>query len=104
MWVDFWFEFTSIKSIRSPREVSLLREVGRITARAMQAAIEAISAGRTETEIAAVAQTRRCASEGGHDRGFPTIVNSGPKSGLKHSYPTKRKMPGGTWSTSTWAP
>ena len=91
MFVDFWFEYTSIKSIRSPREVALLRDVGAITAHAMQAAVEAISAGKTESEIAAIANYT-LASGGGHGGGFPTIVNSGPKSGLKHSYPTKRKM------------
>ncbi|MDA4113343.1 MAG: Xaa-Pro peptidase family protein [Thaumarchaeota archaeon] len=90
-WVDFWFEFTSIKSIRSPREIALLREVGRITADAMRAAVEAIDVGKTESEIAAVANYT-IASEGGHGGGFPTIVNSGPKSGLKHSYPTARRI------------
>lgn len=90
-WVDFWFEFTSIKSIRSQREVALLRDVGRITADAMRAAVEAIDVGKTESEIAAVANYT-IAREGGHGGGFPTIVNSGPKSGLKHSYPTARKI------------
>jgi Xaa-Pro aminopeptidase len=90
-WVDFWFEFTSIKSVRSPREIALLREVGRITADAMRAAVEAIDVGKTESEIVAVAN-HTIASEGGHGVGFPTIVNSGPKSGLKHSYPTARKI------------
>jgi len=90
-WTDFWFEFTSIKSVRSPREVSLLREVGRITARAMAAAVESISPGKTESETVAVANEAMF-REGAHDRGFQTIVNSGPKSGLKHSYPTDRKI------------
>jgi Xaa-Pro aminopeptidase len=72
-WVDFWFEFTSIKSIRSQREVALLREVGMITADAMRAAVEAIGVGKTESEIAAVANYT-IASEGGHGGGFPTIV------------------------------
>jgi len=88
---DFWFPYTSVKSIRSEREIALLREVGRITARAMEAAVDAISPGRTENEIAAAAN-RTLAAEGGHGGGFPTIVNSGPKSGLKHSYPTARKI------------
>ena len=90
-WVDFWSEFTSVKSIRSPREVALLREVGMITADTIRAAVEAIDVGKTESEIAAVANYT-IASGGGHGGGFPTIVNSGPKSGLKHSYPTARKI------------
>jgi Xaa-Pro aminopeptidase len=88
-WVDFWFEYTSVKSIRSPREIAMLREVGTITAHAMQAAIEAISVGKTESEIAAVANYTMT-KEGGHTAG--SIVNSGPKSGIKHSYPTSRRI------------
>jgi Xaa-Pro aminopeptidase len=90
-WVDFWHEFTSVKSIRSPREVTLLRQVGRITADAMRAAVEAIAVGKKESEIAAVANYTMT-REGGHGGGFQSIVNSGPKSGLKHSYPTERKI------------
>jgi Xaa-Pro aminopeptidase len=90
-WTDFWFEFTSVKSIRSPREVSLLREVGRITASAMSAAVESTREGRTESEIAAVAG-ETLLREGAHDRAFGTIVNSGPRSGVKHSYPTDREI------------
>jgi Xaa-Pro aminopeptidase len=93
-WTDFWFEFTSVKSIRSPREVSLLREVGRITAAAMSAAVESTRAGRTESEIAAVA-AGTLLREGAHDRAFGTIVNSGPRSGIKHGYPTDRKLRNG---------
>jgi Xaa-Pro aminopeptidase len=90
-WKDFWFEFTSQKSVRSPREVSLLREVGRITASAMAAAVERTRAGATESEIAAVAN-EVLLREGAHDRAFGTIVSSGPRSGIKHSYPTGRKL------------
>ena len=90
-WVDFGFEFLKIKSVRSDLEIALQREVGRITAAAMQAAIEAISPGKTESEIAATAY--KAMFEGGaHDRSFQTIVNSGPRGGLKHSYPTNRKI------------
>jgi Xaa-Pro aminopeptidase len=90
-WVDFGFEFLKIKSVRSDLEVALQREVGRITAAAMQAAIEAISPGKTESEIAAAAY-KTMFDEGAHDRSFQTIVNSGPRGGLKHSYPTNRKI------------
>jgi Xaa-Pro dipeptidase len=90
-WTDFWFELISIKSIRSDQEVSLQREVGRITAAAMKNAVESITEGKTENEIASVAYKTMFA-EGAHDRSFPTIVNSGLRGGLKHSYPTNRKI------------
>jgi Xaa-Pro aminopeptidase len=89
--VDFWSEFTLVKSIRSDREVTLLREVGRITAKAMRAAVESVDAGKSEREVAAVANGVLM-EEGAHDRAFQTIVNSGPRSGIKHSYPTQRRV------------
>ena len=90
-WEDLWFEFASLKSIRSSREISLLSEVGRITAHAMREAVESVEAGKKESEIAAIAN-KAMMEEGAHDRAFQTIVNSGPKSGLKHSYPTERRI------------
>ena len=45
----------------------------------------------TENEIAATAY-RAIFARGAHDRSFQTIVNSGPRGGLKHSYPTARKI------------
>ncbi|MCL4519224.1 MAG: Xaa-Pro peptidase family protein [Thaumarchaeota archaeon] len=90
-WEDFWVDFTRIKSVRSNREVTLCKETGRITAQAMKAAVEAIEVGVTESKIAAVAN-KVMFEEGAHDRSFQTIINSGPKGGVKHSYPTDRKM------------
>jgi Xaa-Pro aminopeptidase len=90
-WVDFSIEFTAMKSVRSAREVALLREVGRVTAHAMKAAVESTRAGVTESEVVAVAN-KALFEEGAHDRAFATIVNSGPRSGIKHSYPTNRKI------------
>jgi len=89
--VDIWFEFVSFKSIRSDLEIKLQREVGAITARAMKDAIESISEGTSECEVAGVANGAMFKG-GAHDRSFQTIVNSGPRGGLKHSYPTPRKI------------
>ena len=92
--VDFWLPFTTIKSVRSSAEVSLLREIGRITADGMKSAVELISRGKTEHQIVAAAN-KTMFEEGAHELAFSTIVNSGPKSGVKHSYPTNRKITGG---------
>jgi Xaa-Pro aminopeptidase len=88
---DFWYPFVTIKSVRSDREVVLLREVGRITREGMKAAIESISEGKTEHEVVAIAN-KTMFELGAHDLFFPTIVNAGPRGGLKHSYPTSRKI------------
>ncbi len=90
-WKDFWLEFTRVKSVRSELEVSLQREIGRITTQAMHAAIDSISPGKTEGEVAGVAY-KTMMELGAHDRSFSTIVNSGPRGGIKHSYPTDRRI------------
>jgi Xaa-Pro aminopeptidase len=90
-WEDFGVPFTKIKSVRSAREVALLKQVGKITAEGMKAAVEAISEGKTENDIVAVAN-KTMFELGAHDLFFPTIVNAGPRGGLKHSYPTARKI------------
>ena len=38
-WVNLWFEFLSIKSVRSDLEIILQREIGSITASAMKEAV-----------------------------------------------------------------
>lgn len=93
-WDDFWFPFTAAKSVRSPREVSLLKEIGKITAEGMKAAVESISEGSTEYQIVAAAN-KTMFELGAHDLFFPTIVNAGPRGGLKHSFPTGRKIRNG---------
>ena len=90
-WVNLWLEFLTMKSIRSDLEINLQREIGAITALAMKVAIESISSGMTENEIAATAY-RVMFERGAHDRSFQTIVNSRSRGGLKHSYPTARKI------------
>ena len=80
-----------MKSVRSNLEINLQREIGTITASAMKEAVESISPGVTENEIVATAYKVMFA-KGAHDRSFQTIVNSGPRGGLKHSYPTARKI------------
>ena len=89
--VDISFQFVSFKSVRSGLEIDLQREVGGITASAMKEAIEMISEGTSENEIAGAAYGAMFRG-GAHDRSFQTIVNSGSRGGLKHSYPTGRKM------------
>jgi Xaa-Pro aminopeptidase len=88
---DFWVPFTMVKSVRSQGEVSLLKTVGKITAEGMKNAVESIQEGMTEHEIVAVAN-KTMFELGAHELFFPTIVNSGPRGGLKHSYPTNRKI------------
>jgi Xaa-Pro aminopeptidase len=88
---DFWGPFTMVKSIRSRNEISLLKQVGKITAGGMRQAVESLKEGMTEHEIVATANNAMF-ELGAHELFFPTIVNSGPRAGIKHSYPTNRKI------------
>ncbi len=88
---DFWGPFTMVKSVRSRNEISLLKQVGKITAGGMRQAVESMKEGMTEHEIVATANNAMF-ELGAHELFFPTIVNSGPRGGIKHSYPTNRKI------------
>jgi Xaa-Pro aminopeptidase len=84
-------EFLELKSIKSEREVAVMRKSLRITSDAMRSGCEAIKEGVTENKIAGIINGTMM-SEGAHDFAFFTMVVSGPKTGLKHAYPTERKM------------
>jgi Xaa-Pro aminopeptidase len=80
-----------LKSIKSPREVAVMRKSLKITSDAMKAGCEAISEGVSENKIAGIINGTMM-GEGSHDFAFFTMVVSGPKAGLKHAFPTERKM------------
>lgn len=84
-------EFLELKSIKSPREVQVMRKSLRITSDAMEAGCEAIRAGVTEKKIAGIINGTMM-SEGSHDFAFFTMVVSGPRAALKHAYASDRKM------------
>lgn len=81
----------AIKSIKSPREVSIQRKNMKITSNSMQAGCEAARAGLSEAKIAGIINGTMM-SEGAHDLAFYTMVVSGARTGLKHSHPTNRKL------------
>jgi Xaa-Pro aminopeptidase len=84
-------EFLEVKSIKSPKEVAIMRKSLKITSDAMKAGCEAIKVGVSENKIAGIINGTMM-SEGSHDLAFFTMVVSGPKTGLKHAFPTNRKM------------
>lgn len=84
-------QFLEIKSIKSSKEVEIMRKSLKITSDAMKAGCEAIKEGVTESKIAGIINGTMM-SEGSHDFAFFTMVVSGSKTGLKHAFPTERKM------------
>ncbi|MHB1907987.1 MAG: M24 family metallopeptidase [Nitrososphaerales archaeon] len=83
--------FLELKSIKSEREVKIMRKAMKITSDAMGAGCDAARAGLTESKIGGIINGTLI-SEGGHDYAFSTYVVSGPKSALKHAFPTSRRM------------
>ncbi|MDA0835647.1 MAG: Xaa-Pro peptidase family protein [Planctomycetota bacterium] len=71
-------------TIKSPAEISYLREAGRISSLAMQAAINVVSEGTTDNDIAAVA-AETLIHEGSEYMCYQPIVTVGPRSGVPHS-------------------
>lgn len=84
-------EFLELKAIKSSREVALLRKAHKITSDAMREGCNTIKEGVSENKIAGI-MNGTMMSEGAHDFAFFTMVVSGPRSSLKHAYPTERKM------------
>ena len=84
-------EFLLLKSVKSPKEVQIIRKTMKITSDAMEAGCNAIKDGITESKIAGIINGTMM-SEGAHDFAFFTMVVSGPKTALKHAFPTERKM------------
>ncbi len=71
------------RMIKTPREIEVLRYNGRISAEAMQRAIEATAPGRFEYELEAAASHHMFAN-GAEHAAYPAIVGSGPNVNIWH--------------------
>jgi Xaa-Pro aminopeptidase len=84
-------ELLELKAVKSTKEVSIMRRCLKITSDAMREGCEAVNPGVSESKIAGILNGKMM-SEGAQDLAFFTMVVSGPRSTLKHAYPTERKM------------
>ena len=78
-----------LRLIKSAEEMAKIRLAGRITTRAMQAAIETATEGVSENAIAA-AVWAELVRHGGEFPGLPPFIVSGPRSSLGHATWSKR--------------
>jgi Xaa-Pro dipeptidase len=87
---------------KSEDEIELMRQAVLIAEKALQNALPAVGAGRTEQEVAAelIVQLLRAGSE--PDLPFDPIVASGPNSALPHATPTDRKLGPGDMLIIDW--
>jgi Xaa-Pro aminopeptidase len=87
----FWLNVTARKS---PAEIDLLRRATKVAGMGFQAALEVAKPGVTEYEVASAA-IAAMVSAGAQEVWNPIAVAFGPRSGYKHSSPTKRRIEAG---------
>jgi Xaa-Pro aminopeptidase len=102
-WVDTEEALCSLRAIKSPAEIAVIRYAYRIAEAGLSAAVEAIEVGVTEREVAAEVEAaiRRSGAEG---TGIDTIVASGPNSRPILARSTMRKIQQDDLVTLTVAP
>ena len=83
-----------VRLVKSPREVEVMREAGRIADLAMAAARDAIRPGIRETDVEA-AFTAVLLESGCGIPGIRSMVGSGPRSGAHHGPATHRRLVAG---------
>ncbi len=78
------------RAVKSPGEVTLLREAARISDLGMAAGLAAAREGATELDVAAAAES--AIRHAGAEISFTTIVGSGPRTALTTFLPSSRVM------------
>ena len=81
----------TLKTVKSERELALVREAGRIADRSLEALASCLAEGRSELEIAA-AIYRTILVSGGGIPATPLNLVSGPRSAFSHGAPTERRL------------
>lgn len=92
--VDGSWLVDGVKMVKSPAEISMMRESARIADIAMQAVIENMAPGLMEVEIQGLAQYVM-SQHGGEEPAIRTAVRSGPRGAAHHVPPSRRKVQNG---------
>jgi Xaa-Pro aminopeptidase len=87
---DGGFILRRLRRIKSPAEVVVLRELGRITSIGMTAALAAVRASATESDVAGAA-LGACATGGAERLSYGCLASAGPRSHMKNIYPRPDK-------------
>jgi Xaa-Pro aminopeptidase len=86
--VPYW----TVKAIKSPAEIEVMAEAGAATAAGLEAAMDAARPGVSELEMSAAAHAAMAARA---DHVGHCMIVGGPRAGLKHLYPSPRKLEDG---------
>ena len=80
-----------VKVVKSPQEVTYLRQAARFTDAGMRAALQTAAEGRTDNDVAAAAYQAMIAA-GSEFLSIPAIVNSGRYTGISHSTHKRQRL------------
>ncbi|MEW6082634.1 MAG: Xaa-Pro peptidase family protein [Bacillota bacterium] len=83
-----------LRAVKDPGEVSKIRRAAEIAISALASAVQGLSVGVTEEEVARNLD-RMVKDLGASGSAFETIVASGPRSALPHAKPTARRIEDG---------
>jgi Xaa-Pro aminopeptidase len=80
-----------LRSLKSPAEIAIIRQVADLTARAMEQAMDAAVVGASESDIAAVAY-HACMAAGAERMSFGCFPVAGKRGALKNVFPSPRNI------------
>lgn len=84
---------SELRSVKETEEIGRIRASAKVAEAGMKAAVEAVRAGVTESQVAAAAEYAM--RHAGAEEFYRTYVSSGPRSSIAHGLPTNRELQSG---------
>jgi Xaa-Pro aminopeptidase len=81
---------SQMRMVKEPEELNSIRAAANVADIGMKAAVEAVNAGVTESQVAAAAEYAM--RHAGAEEFWRTYVSSGPRTNIAHGLPTNRKL------------
>ena len=81
---------SELRMVKEPEEIERIRGAARVADAGMKAAVEAVHAGVTESQVAAAAEFAM--RQAGAEEFWRSYVCSGPRTNIAHGLPTNRKL------------
>jgi Xaa-Pro aminopeptidase len=81
---------SSLRIVKEPEEIERIRAAAKVADKGMQAAVEAVKLGVTESQVAAAAEYAM--RQAGAEEFWRSYVSSGPRTNIAHGLPTLRKL------------
>jgi Xaa-Pro aminopeptidase len=81
---------TELRMVKEPQEIERIRRAAKVADAGMAAAVEAVQAGVTESQVAGAAEYAM--RQAGAEEFWRSYVCSGPRTNIAHGLPTNRKL------------